>query len=133
MFLFRNQQNLQNNVSDRNLHWSTFMLLHFRVSFESSFIYSFESPFGSPSVDEIQMQVKGSVCRFKSKPYLAPSSGISIVWRVDSWRRQHAAPQLSSLQSLTRIRGRTKCPIEITHSLSYKSLHCVMRSKLHKH
>ena len=26
-----------------------------------------------------------SVCRFKSQPYLAPSSGISIVWRAESW------------------------------------------------
>ena len=25
-----------------------------------------------------------SVCRFKSQPYLALSSGISIVWRADS-------------------------------------------------
>ena len=29
-----------------------------------------------------------SVCRFKSQPYLMPSSGISIVWRADSWRRR---------------------------------------------
>ena len=71
------------------------MLLHFRVSFES--------PFGSPSVDEIQMQVKGSVCRFKSQPYLAPSSGISIVWRADSWSRKHDAPQLSALQTMEML------------------------------
>ena len=32
-----------------------------------------------------------SVCRFKTQPYLAPSSGISIVWRADSWRRRQIA------------------------------------------
>ena len=31
---------------------------------------------------------------------LAPSSGISIVWRADSWRRRHAAPQLAALQTM---------------------------------
>ena len=41
-----------------------------------------------------------SVCRFKSQLYLAPSSGISIVWRADSWRRRHAPPQLSALQTM---------------------------------
>ena len=40
---------------------------------------------------------KTSVCRFKSQSYLSPSSGISIVWRADSWRRRHATPQLSAL------------------------------------
>ena len=41
-----------------------------------------------------------SVCRFKSQLYLLPSSGISIVWRADSWRRRHAAPQLAALQTM---------------------------------
>ena len=36
-----------------------------------------------------------SVCRFKSLSYLSPSSGISIVWRADSWRRR-----LLNLQTL---------------------------------
>ena len=40
---------------------------------------------------------KTSVCRFKSQSYLSPSSGISIVWRADSWRRRNATPQLSAL------------------------------------
>ena len=31
-------------------------------------------------------RVHSNVCRFKSQPYLVPSSGISIVWRADSWR-----------------------------------------------
>ena len=29
-------------------------------------------------------------CRFKSQPYLAPSSGVSILWRADSWGRRHS-------------------------------------------
>ena len=32
--------------------------------------------------------------------YLSPSSGISIVWREDSWRRRNAAPELSALQTM---------------------------------
>ena len=32
--------------------------------------------------------------------YLLPSSGISIVWRADTWRRRHASPQLSALQTM---------------------------------
>ena len=32
-----------------------------------------------------ETRLKDSVCRFKSQSYLAPSSGISIVWRADSW------------------------------------------------
>ena len=32
-----------------------------------------------------QFLVGVSVCRFKSQPYLAQSSGISIDWRADSW------------------------------------------------
>ena len=36
----------------------------------------------------------------KRLSYLSPSSGISIVWRADSWRRRHAAPQLSALQTM---------------------------------
>ena len=39
-------------------------------------------------------------CRFKSQSYLAPSSGISIVWKADSWRRRNAVPQLSALQTM---------------------------------
>ena len=36
----------------------------------------------------------------KRLSYLSPSSGISIVGRADSWRRRHAAPQLSALQTM---------------------------------
>ena len=53
-----------------------------------------------PPVYKIEMHVEISVCRFQSQPYLAPSIGISIVWRADSWRRRHAAPQLSALQTM---------------------------------
>ena len=41
-----------------------------------------------------------SVCRFKSQPYLAPSSGISIVWRADSWGAACCQRQLSALQTM---------------------------------
>ena len=41
-----------------------------------------------------------SVCRFKSRPYLVLSSGISMVWRADSWRRRQATPHLSALQTM---------------------------------
>ena len=41
-----------------------------------------------------------SFCRFESRSYLAPSSGQIIICRADSWRRLHAAPQLSALQMI---------------------------------
>ena len=47
-----------------------------------------------------QIKDVSSVCKFKNQPYLGPSSGISIVWRADSWRRRHATPQLSALQTM---------------------------------
>ena len=49
---------------------------------------------------QIIMTPFSSVCRFKSQPYLAPSSGISIIWRADNWRPRYAAPQLSALQMM---------------------------------
>ena len=33
----------------------------------------------------------------KRLSHLSPSSGNSIVWRADSWRRRNATPQLSAL------------------------------------
>ena len=56
---------------------------------------SYGVPVSNPAVLE-----KVSVCRFKSQLYLAPSSGISIVWRGDSWRGRHAPPQLAALQTM---------------------------------
>ena len=56
----------------------------------------FEIHFDVDTFDLIA-QIRPSVCRFKSQSYLSPSSGISIIWREDSWRRRHATPQLSVL------------------------------------
>ena len=36
----------------------------------------------------------------KRLSHLAPSSGISIVWRADSWCQRHAMSRLSALQTM---------------------------------
>ena len=41
-----------------------------------------------------------SVCRFKSQSYLSPSSGISIVWRADSWGVACRRCQLSAFKMM---------------------------------
>ena len=45
-------------------------------------------------------QGKAVTVNIKRLSYLSPSSGISIVWRADSWRRRHTPPHLSALQTM---------------------------------
>ena len=44
--------------------------------------------------------VETSVCRFKSQSYISPSSGISVVWRADSWRRRNYTPFYLPFQTM---------------------------------
>ena len=63
--------------------------------------FEFEKAYESACIFPVlAKEVHVSVCRFKSQPYLAPSSSISIVWREDSWGRACRRRQLSALQTM---------------------------------
>ena len=49
---------------------------------------------------QVKFCIKAVTVNIKRLSYLSPSSSISIAWRADSWRRRHAAPQLSALQTM---------------------------------
>ena len=81
------------------LAWNGYWLKP-NLSSQWSLIKSFMRDFFCISFVWLCSQWEAVTVNFKRLLYLAPSSGISIVWRADSWRRRHATPQLCALQTM---------------------------------